>query len=1234
MPRPKKRSGVNVEGVVRLFQADGSAARDVLAARSLVTHIKPTGGQEEYEVDYCFGGDATERDVYLRTVYPLLRKVVAGYNGTVLVLGATGAGKTHTLQGQARDGKGGLASLAVEGLFEALHAKGAQLGQRAAKERRGGGRGLSFQVESTFVELHNEELRDLYAKGGGKGGAAAAGLSVQEDRELGWHVQGATVRSASDATALLDHYVQGVANRDKKSMDVGTVHERAAALFSVRVTQFQPAVGPEELDQHIVSTLLLVDMPGGERLGVDPEILRLREGVRLNKSLLAYGSLVRQLAQPGGREYIEYGESLLTQLLVEALGGDSYTTALACIKAGSFEETAQTLQHVALMRRVQNFPCVEHERHRQLHERQRMRLQHLQEQRAQLNDQIKALPADGNDPADLAMQMARVHELDLRIVQEVEEKAELAEEKEALLHRLNKMHEADDALLQEKEQLQTALIKSEEERLEIARALIDLQVENNAVQSEMENAKFTFEQRILELEGQLLSGEVKEETLAQLRGELELQVSELKGERSRLQGEVEKAKDDIEALEREKEQRLAKERADHELAMTKARGELEREAAEGKNELQAQLMADYEDRIEKLRADKEEAVGKLQDERTALDQELHAVKAEKEKEKVDAQATLDRETTTLKAEHEKEMAELKAKNDAERAQSKSEHDSQLSQQRQQAEQELSQKTGELEKELKQTRTQLEDERDQIKHDLETERDNLKRELEEKLADLESKLRRVTAELEQAQADLEERSAELERLRERLEATEADLQLARNEAAESAAANNRLQKELEEAQLEVARNSTLREENKVAVRRAEEAESAAMAARKEADRAISGSTVAAAQLSDARDGFERKLESHLLEVGDLAKAVSIVKADPKSGVLPSDKLPAAAERLARDLHANATARERQHRSEMDEQQQRLQDAQRKLRALYLGYRQLRYRLEDTRSGGLATIGGGGISQRGNTPEVIHEDRLCGEVEAAADTADPHTLVAELRMRCHELEQELQVTRLRESALEQNGGSRADVLHVEGEVKLRAENKLLKERLEELRLARERTPNTELRHQNEKLRNRLLELEQVDKSRVQMGYEIAELKEKLRETAKQRDDASSMGELRTQMKTFQHEVQMDLEKEVSSLTARSTMAEEQLVQLQAYMAQSTLQYQKEIMRLRSIVSRYEPNSLNGGGGGSGAFPGPPPSAGARPPAAGAGSPGATPAAAARTSRSSGSSPANPNPPLFAS
>jgi len=67
--------------------------------------------------------------------------------------------------------------------------------------------------------------------------------------------------------------------------------------------------------------LTFVDMPGAERLGMDPEVLRLREGVSLNKSLLAVSLVIRRLAQEGSAEFVGYDDSVLTRLLTGGMHG-------------------------------------------------------------------------------------------------------------------------------------------------------------------------------------------------------------------------------------------------------------------------------------------------------------------------------------------------------------------------------------------------------------------------------------------------------------------------------------------------------------------------------------------------------------------------------------------------------------------------------------------------------------------------------------------------------------------------------------------------------------------------------------------------------------------------------------------------------------------------------------------------------------------------------------------------
>eukprot|EP00983_Pelagomonas_calceolata_P008211 268715-Pelagomonas_calceolata.AAC.1 len=92
--------------------------------------------EEEYGVGYVYGPEASNADITARSIQPLLRKFLEGYNTTVIVFGATGAGKTTSLEGgKAKDSiknsdqGDGLVHLAIDELFRMINHKAAAVGE-------------------------------------------------------------------------------------------------------------------------------------------------------------------------------------------------------------------------------------------------------------------------------------------------------------------------------------------------------------------------------------------------------------------------------------------------------------------------------------------------------------------------------------------------------------------------------------------------------------------------------------------------------------------------------------------------------------------------------------------------------------------------------------------------------------------------------------------------------------------------------------------------------------------------------------------------------------------------------------------------------------------------------------------------------------------------------------------------------------------------------------------------
>jgi chorismate mutase len=65
---------------------------------------------------------------------------------------------------------------------------------------------------------------------------------------------------------------------------------------------------------------------------------------------------------------------------------------------------------------------------------------------------------------------------------------------------------AAEEIQQELSQLQQALISSEERRLQVGRALLDIKLEHNNALQEVEEQKYEMQQKVLDLEGRVAQG--------------------------------------------------------------------------------------------------------------------------------------------------------------------------------------------------------------------------------------------------------------------------------------------------------------------------------------------------------------------------------------------------------------------------------------------------------------------------------------------------------------------------------------------------------------------------------------------------------------------------------------------------------------------------------------------------------------------------------------------------------
>mmetsp|Transcript_42308 Transcript_42308/g.75921 ORF Transcript_42308/g.75921 Transcript_42308/m.75921 type:complete len:180 (+) Transcript_42308:1027-1566(+) len=127
-----------------------------------------------------------------------------------------------------------------------------------------------------------------------------------------------------------------------------------------------------------------------------------------------------------------------------------------------------------------------------------------------------------------------------------------------------------------------------------------------------------------------------------------------------------------------------------------------------------------------------------------------------------------------------------------------------------------------------------------------------------------------------------------------------------------------------------------------------------------------------------------------------------------------------------------------------------------------------------------------------------------------------------------------------------------------------------------LDRLKSQNSDLASASRELKEVRRQNESLQASNTALEARVAELTAKIAELDAEQEN-STFGHLRKTMKEFTLNTVMELEKKTTAAATRAAAAEEQLDELQKYMSQSTVTYQKEIVRLRRVVAKYAPEEL---------------------------------------------------------
>lgn len=246
-------------------------------------------GKNMFHVDKVFEADDALADLYESVGEPVTDSVIFGLHGTIFAYGATGGGKSYTIQGGKQ--VDGIIQLAAKDLFE--------------KIKRDYGR--EYTVKASYYEIYNEQVRDLLGSADEasdpKSRRATAVLTsvnkididlpvlnIREDSRGGGDVSvDATTSTVANVDGIVRLLYKGNRNRATEKTDSNKFSSRSHAIFRLTVESHEALDEGADIDETDgpivrVAALNFVDLAGSENTAkASTTGLRRREGGKINQ---------------------------------------------------------------------------------------------------------------------------------------------------------------------------------------------------------------------------------------------------------------------------------------------------------------------------------------------------------------------------------------------------------------------------------------------------------------------------------------------------------------------------------------------------------------------------------------------------------------------------------------------------------------------------------------------------------------------------------------------------------------------------------------------------------------------------------------------------------------------------------------------------------------------------------------------------------------------------------------
>ncbi|KAJ3404808.1 Kinesin-like protein kif19 [Chytriomyces hyalinus] len=350
-PLSSKEVKENVSAAIKIAGKKSLVVTDFSDAQDPLRQDRPR--EKLYEFDAVYPETASQVQVFEGTTKTLVDYVLQGFNTTVFAYGATGAGKTYTMQGTPENP--GIMPQTLDHLFQQIK-KASRIqtshGNANPQQNATSATSQSYKVTLSYLEIYNENIRDLLS-------GRPDYLELWEDRLRGNVVSGIERVEAKTAADVLDWLEKGNLNRTQEATGANEASSRSHAVLQVFVVKRTCNKKGQYTEQN--GKLSMIDLAGSERAAdTKNRGMRMIEGASINRSLLALGNCINALSDDsGGGKYVNYRDSKLTRLLKDSLGGNCKTVMIANISpvALNFEETLNTLKYASRTRAIKNKVC-------------------------------------------------------------------------------------------------------------------------------------------------------------------------------------------------------------------------------------------------------------------------------------------------------------------------------------------------------------------------------------------------------------------------------------------------------------------------------------------------------------------------------------------------------------------------------------------------------------------------------------------------------------------------------------------------------------------------------------------------------------------------------------------------------------------------------------------------------------------------------------------------------------